>query len=321
MMNRRDDVDDLTSHIQYHTPKRNEVNEGANFSRGGIVKLVEKEFARECKMQNHTTKRNVEFQDDNSLILSSGLTENEKSLLWYSQYELDKFKTDAARDAGVRLFYPFATTSSPSSNETSEVPEAGGQKVGTTKDYTNKFVVVGNFDDKAGEDVSVITDAATCNSQTGKCTNEYNDTINDQGEEVCKRGLGFHFSRIRKCRKAWIRASVLAWARKMNSILLEKDSNRDLLPRDIVRHLDAERLERSMNMLAMLSSKCTKDERRIALWRGRMDYEVAYRENSYHTFTRIDSNSSESLKTLESESKKRAVGDEYGQKSKKRITM
>ena len=254
-------------------------------------------------------KGTVEFNDDNSISIIPDLSEEDKQLVWYNREEFERFKTEAARDACVELFHP-NDTSSPSSDEQDHKAAV------VTKDYS-KFVVVGDFDDKV-EDTSIGTDAATCNTPR-KCTNEYNDIITDKGEEICRRGLGFHFSRYRKRQKAWVRSSVLNWYKSIASILLEKDPQRDVLPIDIRQHLDDERHEKSIMMLAKLCSECSKDECQSALWRGTMDYQMAYPENNYyHSFSRVAS--CESLRSMDP-AKKRSVDDNAKQTKKRRQSL
>lgn len=254
----------------------------------------------------------VEFNDDDSIQITPGLGEDGRHV-WYSRDDFERFKTEAARDAGVKLFHPNDT--SPSSNSDTLADEQETAKVKAI----NKFVMVGDFDDKLLiGDSSISSEAATCSSPR-KCTNEFNDTVTDEGVEVCRRGLGFHFSRYRKRRKAWVRSSVLSWYKKMSSVLLEKDSSRDVLPVDIVEQLDKERQERSVVILSKLYSKCSKEERELALSRGKMDHEMAYPENSYYYFQRTDS--TESTKSTESDSKKRSVQTDQTQTSKRRLTL
>jgi len=257
----------------------------------------------------------VEFNDDDSIHITPGLGEDGRHDVWYSRDDLERFKTEAARDAGVKLFHPNDT--SPSSNSDTLADEQETAKVKAI----NKFVMVGDFDDKLligdGES-SIPSEAATCTSPR-KCTNEFNDTVTDEGEEVCRRGLGFHFSRYRKRRKAWVRSSVLSWYKTMSSVLLEKDSSRDVLPLDIVEQLDKERQERSVVILSKLYSKCSKEETELALSRGKMDHEMAYPENSYYQFQGTDSN--ESTKSAESDSKKRSVQTDETQTTKRRLTL
>jgi hypothetical protein len=257
----------------------------------------------------------VEFNDDDSIQITPGLSEDDRWRVWYSRDDFDRFKTEAARDAGVKLFHP-NDNSSPSSN--SDVQADGQEATIATASKASKFVMFGDFDDKFTEDLSISTDAATCTSRR-KCSNEFNDTINDEGEEVCRRGLGFHFSRHRKRHKAWVRASVLAWYKEMSSVLLEKDGSRDVLPRDIVQQLDKERQERSVILLSKLYSKCSKDERQLALSRGKMDHQMAYPENTWDQIQHTNSN--ESVKSTESDSKKRAVDTDELQTSKRRLTL
>lgn len=271
--------------------------------------------SEENKSQYHAMKcqhvervnGNVEFYDDDSIFIIPKLNDEDKLLLWYNQDEFDRFKTEAARDAGVEIFQPNDDFSSLSSDE-----QACGQNV-VVKDYS-KFVMVGDFD--CSDDGSAKSDAATCSTRR-TCTNEYTDTVTSEGEQVCKRGLGFHFSQYRKRYKAFVRSSVLSWYKSMTSLLLEKDAKRDALPIDIVRELDKERREKSILMLAHLYSKCSKDEKEYALWRGKMDYQMAYPENSCKSFPCVAPR--ESLGSMKS-AKKRAVDEIIHQANKRRLT-
>jgi hypothetical protein len=216
-------------------------------------------------------KKQVKFQHVRGVIaLEHIITEKEKQRSWYTVEEYNRFKFEAARDAGVGLFNSYAHA-----HEHSGIQ---GLHAATSYRQTHKFVTVGNFDDKYSNDsFSLITDAATCNTPR-KCTNEYNDTIINDREEICKRGLGYHFSRFRKRNKAWTRTTVLIWQKRMGSILLEKDWRRDEMPVNILHQYDAKLNENRHLLLAMLSSKLSCHARQSALWRGKMDHEVAYPE-------------------------------------------
>ena len=259
--------------------------------------------------------KEVAFQDDNSISLAYfGLTDDEKQMIWYTLREIDEFKADAARDACVRLFHPQEMTSSPSSDEQTDQLE-----VSAAVKHTNKFVMVGNFDDKIiiEEDKTVATDAATC-STPRKCTNEFTHATDNEGADFYMRGLGFHFSRYRKRMKVGSRTSVLKWAKSINAVVLEKDPRRDELPAYLVKQLDKERQEKASLMLAKLSEKHSKEERHTALWRGRMDHQMAYPENYIEAFGRGIVSSASSENTSESETKKRMPVEGDQQQSKRR---
>ena len=287
--------------------------------REGIDNLKEKaQYQSTIDMNPTAPPKEVAFQDDNSISLDFfGITDDEKQMVWYTLKEIDEFKADAARDACVRLFHPQETTSSPSSDE-----QTAGHEASLTVKSTNKFVTVGNFDEKIEEDKSIATDAATCSTRR-KCTNEFSHMTDTEGTNVYMRGLGFHFSRYRKRTKVAGRTSVLKWAKIMNSIALQKDPIRDKLPLHLVKELDKERREKANMVLAKLSEKCSKEERHRALWRGKLDHQMAYPKNYTETFFHngiVSSASSEN--TSESESKKRMpVSDEGDQQQTKRRSI
>jgi len=237
-------------------------------------------------------KKKVKFQHVHDIIAPEHtITKEEKRVSWYIQEEYDKFKFDAAHDAGVRLFNSCAQNS--------------GMRATTTNALMHTFAIAGNFDDKYDEDaLSLITNAATC-SALRRCTNEYNDTIIDHGDEVCKRGLGYHFSRFRKRNKARTRTLVLAWHKKMSLIILENSRKRDKMPVNLSQQYDSKLNENCQRFLAMVSSKCSRCACQSALWRARMDYEVAYPENC-ESFFRVNSNGSVSTMDLHRKTKKSA---------------
>jgi hypothetical protein len=247
---------------------------------------------------------------------SDPIWEDEERLLWYTADQCKMFKLEAANHAGVLLFDSFES-SSPSSQESS-----GDQKQDARKNFPH-FVMVGDFDDDYEDNKTVDTEAATCKSAR-KCTNEYNDTFTNEGEVICKRGLGYHFSRRRKRNKAWVRSMLMAYQKDLGSIVREKDPKRDSMTPELAKQFDAKRQERYQLILAKVYIKCTQDAKKSALWRGRMDYEVAY-PNRYEVMSSAASEGSFSSK--ESESKKRPVqGDDEDQmqdllKSKKRPTL
>jgi UDP-2,3-diacylglucosamine pyrophosphatase LpxH len=244
-------------------------------------------------------KKKVKFQHVHEIIASEHtITKEEKRVSWYIQEEYDKFKFDAAHDACVRLFNSCAHA-----HKNSGIQEL---RATTTNAHTHKFVTAGNFDDKYGEDaLSLITNAATCNAPR-RCTNEYNDTIINDGDEICKRGLGYHFSRFRKRNKARTRTLVLAWHKKMSLIILENSRKRDKMPVNLSQQDDSKLNENCQRFLAMVSSKCSRYACQSALWRARMDYEVAYPENC-ESFFRVNSNGS--VSTMDLHRKLKRVGN------------
>lgn len=311
-------------------------------------------------------QRKVAFKDGGSHCPTPSLNGDEINLVWYSQREINKFKVQAARDAGVELFDKY-NESPPSSfgeeseqqlddvqhspnehkqspDEHKESPDQYKQSTPTTrkedlhllwpdeqkpspdanaseqdKDSWNgfkKFVMMGDFDSEVKDDSTVLTDAAMCVT-THKCSNEYSDFVNPEGIEVCQRGLGFHFSRYRRNERKSVRTSVLTWRDSMDSVLLEKDGKRDSLPPDKAKELDYQRQENSARILSKLYRKYSKEERELALWRGRMDYQIAYpRVYAAAQLPHVESNqtmmpsSHESLSTAESRIRRAAEGEE-----------
>eukprot|EP00804_Cyclotella_cryptica_P011818 CCRYP_015341-RA/>CCRYP_015341-RA protein AED:0.09 eAED:0.09 QI:0/-1/0/1/-1/1/1/0/270 len=233
-------------------------------------------------------KKKVKFQDAEKIIaLEPNATNEERPISWYIQEEYDRFKFDAAHDAGVQLFDSVAQAHE----------NSGIQDMNATYSHSHKFVTVGNFDDKYGEDASsLITYAATC-STPRKCTNEYNDTTINNGEEICKRGLGFHFSRFRKRNKARTRTMILTWHKKLGSMVLEHIRTSGRTPVNFSQQYDAKMNVNCQRLLAIVSGKCSRYDRQSALWRGRMDYEVAYPENC-ESFYRVNSSGSASTVDL-----------------------
>eukprot|EP00956_Cyclotella_meneghiniana_P011625 scaffold16368_cov73-Cyclotella_meneghiniana.AAC.3 len=315
--------------------------------------------------------RKVTIEDGGSYRPTPSLNDDEIDLVWYSQKEINKFKVQAARDAGVDLFDIY-NESPPSSFDSEreqqlvdvqhsqdehkhspnehkqspgqykQSPDQYEQSTPTTpkedlhmlwpdeqkpspdtnpseqgKDSWNvlkKFVMVGDFDSKFEDDATALTDAATCET-THQCSNDFNDFIDPDGREVCQRGLGFHFSRYRRNNRKSIRTSVLTWRDSMDSILLEKDGERDSLPPDKAKEVDDRRHEKSTRILAKLYRKYSKEEQELALWRGKMDYEIAYPQVCSFNTSNVDSNqsmmpsSNESL-SIDESIKKRAAGGE-----------
>ena len=309
------------------------------------------------------TPRTVTFEDGGSYCPTPSLNDDGINLVWYSQKEINKFKVQAARDAGVELFdiynesppssfdsereqqlvdvehsehkqplgqskqsldeYKQSTPTTPKENlhmswpdEQKSSPDTNPSEQGKESwRVLKKFVMVGDFDSKFEDDATAFTDAATCET-THQCSNDFNDFIDPDGKEVCQRGLGFHFSRHRRNNRKSIRTSVLTWRDSMDSILLEKDEERDSLPPDKAIEVDDRRHEKSTRILAKLYRKYSKEEQELALWRGKMDYEIAYPQVCSVNKSNVDSNqsmmpsSNESLSIDESTKKRVAGGEE-----------
>jgi len=200
---------------------------------------------------------------------ASEMTTQEKHILWYLGNDYNQFKNNAASDGGVKL-------------------------VRTMKDSCH-FFCIGSFDGSCDEDTSSSSnsgsnhssDAATAGSSrtspSGKFYNEheYNDYMKEDGQEVCKRGLGYHFSRIRKRNRVMTRSAVVAWQKCM-----QKPSNKQRIEKVVQRKMEATssrknrpQLQQTQSVvLASVSTKCSRVSREEALWRGNIDFRVAYPE-------------------------------------------
>lgn len=284
-------------------------------------------------IKNHTNrKKGVTFQEDVDAVTPKHTpNDNEKQLLWYTQEEYDRFKFDAARDAGVHLF-DYVPTSIETHRE---------QGSNATTAYPHKFVMLGNFDEQEEEALSVATAAAvnrgrqpTSNHNTKdaashhvptKCMNEYNDTVDIDGCQICKRGLGHHFSRLRKRNRVWTRAMVLTWQKTIRSMTLQKGSQQHStsLVEDSLKlsqKCDVKLDYTSQRLLAAVSAKCSRSARLAALWRGKMDQEMVCRE-SYKESCGLGSYNCVSI--CESKKKQRPVdhGDEHQRNKRQRCEV
>lgn len=229
-----------------------------------------------------STKKKVSFQCKVVLIPPEhSPTEEEKSCIFYNKEDYDRFKFDAAQNAEVRLFDYFP-------------PEPGeGPNAPST---CHKFVMIGNFD-KDHKKSSLPTDATVDGRSMHaakpishhvpiKCHNEYTD-VNTKEGEVCKRGLGYHFSRHRKRNRVWTRAMILTWQKTMREMKVEDGRIQEQArhfqqqPLKLSQKCEVKLNEKSQRLLAVVSSKCSRTSRQAALWRGTMDYEMAYPEENH----------------------------------------
>jgi hypothetical protein len=211
---------------------------------------------------------------------ASDMTNQEKQIIWYLEKDYTQFKHDAASDGGVKIIRR-------ASAETQQMKNSC------------HFVLIGSFDGKCDEDLSSSSyngsshssSAATCGSNrsspSGKFYNEheYNDYMKENGQEVCKRGLGYHFSRIRKRHRAMTRSAVVAWQKS-----IKKESNKQRIERVVQSKMQAmpysssnrkpvPKIQETQSIvLAMVSTKCSRVSREEALWRGNIDFRVAYPE-------------------------------------------
>ncbi|KAL9186706.1 hypothetical protein ACHAXT_005944 [Thalassiosira profunda] len=175
---------------------------------------------------------------------ASDMSSREKKRLWYDCREHDRMKCEAGADAGVKIV-----------RCESQPPGRG-----------HHFIMVGDFDG-AGDG-------------TGECRyneNEYNDRA-DAG--VCKRGLGYHFSRARKKARVVARSAVVAWQK-----ILRDPSNRSNLrllqqgaPTAGGGGSGKQQIDKTQMMLAVVSTKSSRVSREEAKWRGKVDYKVAHPE-------------------------------------------
>eukprot|EP00574_Skeletonema_japonicum_P013120 CAMPEP_0201717744 /NCGR_PEP_ID=MMETSP0593-20130828/3428_1 /ASSEMBLY_ACC=CAM_ASM_000672 /TAXON_ID=267983 /ORGANISM="Skeletonema japonicum, Strain CCMP2506" /LENGTH=376 /DNA_ID=CAMNT_0048207879 /DNA_START=113 /DNA_END=1243 /DNA_ORIENTATION=+ len=209
----------------------------------------------------------------------SDMTQQEKQIIWYLGNDYIQFKNDAASDGGVTIM----------------------RHAPLNADQTRKschFICIGSFDGSC--DVDTSSSSSSCNhssdeatagskrtSPSGKFYNEheFNDYIKENGQEVCKRGLGYHFSRIRKSNRVIVRSAVVAWQKCMqkesNKKRIEKVVQRKMcaLPNSSSSRKNLQQLQQTQSIvLASVSSKCSKVSREEALWRGNIDFRVAYPE-------------------------------------------
>jgi hypothetical protein len=268
---------------------------------------------------NKTRKQKVTFQSKIDFIPPEHTpTEDEKRHIWYNKEEYDRFKFNAASEAGVRLFDFFPPTQTKDPN---------------VRSYKHKFVMIGNFDEQDDNKIpSIPTDATTdkdrklttMNASIAyhvpiKCANEYNDSINKKGEEICKRGLGYHFSHYRKRNRVWTRAMVLTWQKTMRSVKAEEGRVQNKIgcfeqhqyhqPLRLSQKSNFKLSDKSRRLLALVSSKCSRSSKQAALWRGKMDYEIAHPERL---------GVASSIEVIDSSNAKRADFDRDGLGSRKR---
>jgi len=189
---------------------------------------------------------------------ASDMSSKEKQRMWYNSNEYDQFKYQAAKQAGVK------------------VVRYDTEKVG----QNHHFVMVGDFDCK--DNKQDASSASTKNTSIDAAKkfyyneNEYSDSHNNDGEAVCKRGLGYHFSRNRKKSRTVTRSAVVAWQKTLC------DPSNQSNPK-FQQHLptvgsNLGKLDKSQLMLALVSTKCSRIAREEAKWRGDVDYRVAYPE-------------------------------------------
>ncbi|KAL7553882.1 hypothetical protein ACHAWF_017217 [Thalassiosira exigua] len=286
---------------------------------------------------NESKKKKVRFRDEPTTAhcvdtpRASNLSVGEKRSMWYDEADFDAFKRDAARAAGVRIV------------RCRESKYHGKD----ADDSKGRFALLGNFDDKcdiggpersgaaAAKDdrpdaktaVPPATAASTAAAEGKRYynQNEYGDrrvpasdfeggTLGSTSGSalgsstlVCKRGLGYHFSRARKRSRFLARSAVLAWQEALRDRAREEaregrkgrasasssggGSNPKPEPKASSPKERAEALgnpngdptgdprrDKSRVVLALVSSKCSRIAREEARWRGDVDYRVAHPE-------------------------------------------
>lgn len=241
------------------------------------------------------------YPSSNSIHASTS-TSSYKTQLWYTSSEYDQFKYQAALDCGIKLMQ---------SNNVSSSQKNDGKK---RRKRGPQYIQIGDFDCKKNENINDNTTSnvaasyssssmdtmPTDNTKDEKFSryyneNEYKDQVSStavdeqnsstashgrvidlisnkpqklQQEEptvVCKRGLGYHFSRTRKRARMSTRSALLAWQKNLRGASNTSSSR-------------ATANDKSIMMLALVSSKCSRVAREEAKWRGLVDYKVAYPE-------------------------------------------
>ena len=205
-------------------------------------------------------RKSVHFVSDVNLHLLDGpcatdMSSEEKQITWYNSNEYDQFKYEAAKNAGVKIV------------------RYDTEMVGRR----HHFVMTGDFDCQYNrEDASSASTKNATNPYDNGAKkfhyneNEYNDSHNENGVAVCKRGLGYHFSRSRKRSKIANRSAVLAW----QEALRDPADRSDLASRSA----PGKNPNESRAALALVSAERSRVPREEARWRGGVDYEVAYPE-------------------------------------------
>ncbi|KAL7467591.1 hypothetical protein ACHAXS_007833 [Conticribra weissflogii] len=244
-----------------------------------------------------------------SIPPASDMTAEEKQDIWYNQNDFEQFKWKSARDAGVQLFR-FQDGNDDNDDETKQ-SNANGRY---------QYLLDGNFDDDAlnhykndddskHESVGNAITAAQGTNFKGDAPSKVNEKEydDDEAHQICKRGLGYHFSRIRRRHKLMFRLTVLEWQRKLRehsnkfnhyttsspshisscirtdnatteSVSVEKLPSQSPLKNDPQKNRYPPLDKKSQLILALISKKLSRDACGSAEWRGRVDYKVAYPE-------------------------------------------
>lgn len=196
------------------------------------------------KCANNKHKKSVRFDVDATLCgqssapRASDMSASQKDIRWYGVADFDRFKRDAAADAGVRIV-----------RFSKKEPAVDSRH----------FAMAGDFDSQFDGETGTTAERTYYNE------NEYSDS-----QTKCMRGLGHHFSRARRRSRAAARSTVAAWQR-----LLLADADDRPAPRT---RQNLSRAERARLNLALVSARCSRRARAEARWRGDVDYRVAYPE-------------------------------------------
>ena len=177
---------------------------------------------------------------------ASAMSQREKDVRWFTPKDYEGFKYDAATQAGIRLVRY----------------ERGEGKLSSSKQPN--FVMLGSFDNEADGGSSEGESVARLHYNE----NEYNEPPNG---DVCKRGLGYHFSRHRKRAKLITKGAVMAWQRALNDPTNPKYAKMKV-------DSSGKGKKRASFILALVANKCAKIPAEEARWRGEMDYFAAYPE-------------------------------------------
>lgn len=221
---------------------------------------------------NNKNKKSVCFINTTATVhylhtipLASSMAPDEKQRSWYTTDEYDQFKHDSANQAGVKVIRY-------------DSGEAG---------RGHRFAVLGDFDGNggAGTKNGTARNGAEDSSGSGGTKrhfyneNEYADSAGRDGKFVCKRGLGYHFSRSRKKSRAAARSAIVAWQRTLRGNAKQLDPKLENNIAATNGKLAANKeppLDKSQMMLALVSTNCSRIAREEARWRGDVDFRIAY---------------------------------------------
>ena len=196
--------------------------------------------------------KTVRFQIENTVHYPPD-TASAPEAMWYTFAEYDQLKYNAAKHAGVKI------------------TRHGSKEAG----LNYRYCLEGNFDDNQN-----VGEASCANTGKVYNGNEYNDlTVLKSREEICKRGLGYHFSITRKKHRTAIRSNVLSVQKKLLRYSSAQSGRK--LQRDLKAAAEKnleKKNKKSQLVLALVSTKYSRSSREEARWRGKVDYWVAYPE-------------------------------------------